>query len=266
MKTRLFGIALLGAVAMVAAACSGGPATTTTEVQGTAVEYSAFGSGTGTVVFEAGLGSDLNVWNEVASEVAEYAGVFLYNRPGYGESIAASTPRDGMTIVDELRGLLVATGHEPPYVLVGHSLGGTYMELYARTYPGEVAGLVLVDSRHHEIEERCIAAHGVDLCLPPDDYVSGAPEPIRSEMLGEPATVAQLKAAAPLADMPLIVLARGIQDGAAHIEPLWRQAQEDLAKLNRRGQLVIAGETGHHIPTDQPDLVIEAVESALAAG
>jgi pimeloyl-ACP methyl ester carboxylesterase len=78
--------------------------------------------------------------------VARDATVFAYNRPGYGNSEAADTPRDGLTIVDELRRVLRYKGLRPPYVLVGHSLGGLYMQLFARKYPEEVKGLVLIDA------------------------------------------------------------------------------------------------------------------------
>jgi len=66
-----------------------------------------------------------------------------------------SAPRTGAAIVAELHAVLKQTGVRPPYVLVGHSLGGLYTSLYARTYPGEVVGLVLLDSMHPEQIERC---------------------------------------------------------------------------------------------------------------
>jgi pimeloyl-ACP methyl ester carboxylesterase len=82
----------------------------------------------------------------VPQALARDATVFAYNRPGYGASAPAATPRDGRTVVEELRRLLRAKGLFPPYVLVGHSLGGLYMQLFARAYPDEVRGLVLVDA------------------------------------------------------------------------------------------------------------------------
>jgi pimeloyl-ACP methyl ester carboxylesterase len=82
----------------------------------------------------------------VIAEVAKESTVFAYNRPGYGKSDKPSTPRDGKTVVEELRQLLRQQGLQPPYTLVGHSLGGLYMQMYARAYPQEVQGVVLVDS------------------------------------------------------------------------------------------------------------------------
>lgn len=98
------------------------------------------------VVFEAGSRNTLDKWGTVPETMSRDATVFVYNRPGYGNSEVASTSRDGRTIVEELRGVLRHKGLRPPYVLVGHSLGGLYMQLFAKAYPQEVAGLVLVDS------------------------------------------------------------------------------------------------------------------------
>lgn len=98
------------------------------------------------VVFESGLRGTLDKWDKVLDGVSPDASVFAYNRPGYANSEPTDAPRDGATIVRQLRGVLKHKGLAPPYVLVGHSLGGLYMQLFARLYPDEVAGIVLVDS------------------------------------------------------------------------------------------------------------------------
>jgi len=99
-----------------------------------------------TVIFENGSRNTLDKWEKVLPLVAKEATVFAYNRPGYGKSDKPSTPRDGKTVVEELRQLLKQQGLQPPYILVGHSLGGLYMQMYARSFPQEVQGVVLVDS------------------------------------------------------------------------------------------------------------------------
>ncbi len=98
------------------------------------------------VVFESGLRGTLDRWDKVLDAVSPHASVFAYNRPGYAHSADTEAPRDGSTIVEQLRQVLKAKGLAPPYILVGHSLGGLYMQLFARRYPDEVAGVVLVDS------------------------------------------------------------------------------------------------------------------------
>ena len=107
-----------------------------------------------TVVFENGSRATLAGWDKVLDAVSPDATVFAYNRPGYGQSEAARTPRDGATIVDELRSTLRQKGLAPPYVLVGHSLGGLYMQLFARRYPQEVKGIVLVDALYPRVVKK----------------------------------------------------------------------------------------------------------------
>jgi pimeloyl-ACP methyl ester carboxylesterase len=98
------------------------------------------------VVFESGLRGTVDKWDKVLEAVSPQATVFTYNRPGYANSSVTDAPRDGSTIVEQLRQVLKHKGLAPPYVLVGHSLGGLYMQLFARRYPDEVRGIVLVDS------------------------------------------------------------------------------------------------------------------------
>lgn len=101
-----------------------------------------------TVVFENGLGGKMENWAKVIPKVSKKATVFAYNRPGYGASDGVDTDRDAQHIVDELRTTLAEKGLKPPYIVVGHSLGGLYMQYFARRYPDEIKALVLVDSTH----------------------------------------------------------------------------------------------------------------------
>lgn len=100
------------------------------------------------VVFASGLDGHLEWWEKILPEVSKTNSIFAYNRPGIGKSDKTEKPRDAEQIVEELRFYLKELKTLPPYVLVGHSSGGLYMQLFARKYPSEVAGLVLVDSTH----------------------------------------------------------------------------------------------------------------------
>ena len=106
------------------------------------------------VVFEGGSRNTIDKWGSVPQQLGQEATVFAYHRPGYGNSEAAATPRDGRTIVEELRRVLRHKNLQPPYVLVGHSLGGLYMQLFARAYPAEVKALVLVDAMYPRMVKR----------------------------------------------------------------------------------------------------------------
>ncbi|MFL6695783.1 MAG: alpha/beta fold hydrolase [Vitreoscilla sp.] len=108
----------------------------------------------GTLVFENGLRETIATWDGVIKAVAPQARVFAYNRPGYGNSDDTPQPRDGATIVEELRRALKESGLAPPYVLVGHSLGGLYVQQFARAHPDEVAGVVLVDALYPGVVKR----------------------------------------------------------------------------------------------------------------
>jgi pimeloyl-ACP methyl ester carboxylesterase len=103
--------------------------------------------GAPSVVMDSGLGGTVLDWQLVQPEVAKFARVCTYDRAGMGWSDPGDQPRTSQQIVKELHTLLGNAGVvEGPYVLVGHSFGGTNMQVYASHYPDEVAGMVLVDS------------------------------------------------------------------------------------------------------------------------
>ena len=102
--------------------------------------------GAPTIVMDSGLGGTVLDWQLVQPEVAKFTRVCTYDRGGMGWSDSGSRPRTTRQIVKELHALLGNAGVEGPYVLVGHSFGGTNMQVFASQYPDEVAGMVLVDS------------------------------------------------------------------------------------------------------------------------
>ena len=103
------------------------------------------GRGGPTVVLEAGLMSTVLSWSELYRSLAASFRVVTYDRAGLGWSDLGPMPRTADRIVDELHALLQRAAIPPPYVLVGHSFGGLTMPLFAARFPGEVAGMVLVD-------------------------------------------------------------------------------------------------------------------------
>ncbi|HYF63567.1 MAG TPA: alpha/beta hydrolase [Herpetosiphonaceae bacterium] len=111
------------------------------------------GSGSPAVILESGQGELGLTWANVQPVVAKTTRVCSYDRAGYGWSEPGPQPRTASASVDELRALLQKAGVAPPYVLVGHSIGGLYAKLYAHRYPDEVAGMVLVDSSHEDQNE-----------------------------------------------------------------------------------------------------------------
>lgn len=106
------------------------------------------GSGSPTVIIDAGNGSFSVEWRPIQQQLSQTTRACAYDRPGYGWSEPGPQPRDGAQIVSELHTLLEAAAEPGPYLLVGHSLGGVHVRLFAAQYPQETAGLVLVDTAY----------------------------------------------------------------------------------------------------------------------
>lgn len=105
---------------------------------------------TPTVVLEAGSGDFSIDWKLVQPQVTRFARVCSYDRAGAGWSDLGPRPRTMKQIVYELHTALEKSGEKGPFVLVGQSLGGLLIRVYADKYPKEVAGMVLVDSTHED--------------------------------------------------------------------------------------------------------------------
>ncbi|MEP0873541.1 alpha/beta hydrolase [Trichocoleus desertorum AS-A10] len=122
-------------------------------IDGNHWHYQVMGEGLPTVILDSGAGGTHIDWQLVQPEVAKFTRVLTYDRAGYGWSDFSSEPRTAEQIVRELRQLLREIEIEPPYVLVGMSLGGLFSRLFAYHYPEEVAGMVLVDVAHERMYE-----------------------------------------------------------------------------------------------------------------
>jgi pimeloyl-ACP methyl ester carboxylesterase len=112
------------------------------------------GRGSPTVVLEAASGATSAQWVRVQQRVSETTRVCAYDRAGMGWSEGGPELRDADRVAGELHALLDEAGIEAPYVLAGHSYGGLYAQAYAARYPGEVAGVALVESSHPDQFER----------------------------------------------------------------------------------------------------------------
>jgi pimeloyl-ACP methyl ester carboxylesterase len=116
------------------------------DLGGYSLHIHCVGQGSPTVVLDAGSGGFSAQWVWVQQEVSATTRVCAYDRAGMGWSEMGPEPRDAKQITGELHTLLTKAGIDEPYVLVGHSFGGLYMQTYAARYPDEVAGVALVDS------------------------------------------------------------------------------------------------------------------------
>jgi pimeloyl-ACP methyl ester carboxylesterase len=183
-------------------------------------------------------------------------------------------------MVADLRNLLQAAGVEPPYVLVGHSMGGMVVRLYAHLHPEEVRGLVLVDASHQDQFDR------IGPLLPP--AFQGAPEEFLAfrriwaegawrdptgnpEGVDLPAMQQEMHGIRSLGDLPLRLLVAGDllrlvpdHEVARRLHDQKLELQQDLARLSTHSQLSVLEDSSHFIIYDQPQAVIDAICDLLA--
>jgi pimeloyl-ACP methyl ester carboxylesterase len=218
------------------------------------------GHGARTVILEAGLGDTMAVWKDVQSRIAAGCTRTLsYNRAGYEGSDPAVGPRDSETIVAELRAELKRRNINPPYVLVGHSLGGLYMQYFARNYPKEVAGLVLVDSTHwHQgmvvdssANTPYVGRTAVTLFMP---WI------MRREIADSASAGQQVHASPEAEGFPTVVLSstRGPLGESPSSRTLSVDMQDEIAADFPGAEHVRVPDSGHYIQRDHPEAVVGA--------
>lgn len=216
------------------------------------------------VVFEAGSRNTIDKWGEVPERLARTASVFAYNRPGYGNSEAVTTPRDGRTIVEELRAALRFKGLRPPYVLVGHSLGGLYMQLFARAYPDEVKALVLVDALYPGMVKKpqdfpLLTRLSGRLAFSPSVWREIEQIDATGEMVSQLPTIDD-KPVVKLMNQPVSSTAIAVDFGAFRMDDATRAATRALYPNARK----VIVDSSHQMALTSPDTVTGAIEQILA--
>lgn len=259
---KQFAKSIIWLCAVLISGCASLPHAVTDQIDKRRVEYALTRNGGQAVIFESGLGGTMDWWAKVFPEIAQHTTTFAYNRPGYGQSDPVSTPRDGKHIVDELRLLLKNKGLSPPYVLVGHSSGGLYMQLFARRYPNEVGALVLVDSTHpaqlkgagspeHWPVWLRVAFNAATSAVAQEEL--NAIDVTGEEVLGLPT----------FTDQPVIVLSalQPMKDKSALADDANKKCQ-DIARLYPSAKQLWV-DSDHGIPLENPESVISAIREVL---
>jgi pimeloyl-ACP methyl ester carboxylesterase len=254
------------------------------DVGGFAMHIHCAGEGQPTVILDAGNSGITSTWAWIQPELARETRACSYDRAGLGWCEAGSATRDGVTVARELMALLTAAGETGPYVHVGHSMGGLYGRAFARAYPGQVAGLVLVDASHPEQFDRLpddlarqigwytrmmkllplATTLGVTRAtnflgrmadgLPEEDYaravaMTARPGHVRTgnaEIAAWDAIAEQLPAANGLGDLPLAVVTAGVAPGAPEgFIAAHHENQRELAALSSASVHEILDEADH---------------------
>lgn len=232
------------------------PRSSTQTVDGQLLYIERWGDKGPRVVFEAGQGNDISTWSSIAKKIGSFAQVILYDRAGLGRSLPLSSRDSAITaeeVATRLRAVLKAERIEPPFILVGHSLGGLYVQMFARKYPRLVSGVVLLDS-----------------------VSADAPSELTTLSTLEPGTTAfweehgveksnqQVRSSPPFPPVPLVVIA-ATDHGPffREWEPTLLRLQEELRTMSPYGRLVVAKGSGHDVQRDRPELVISAVKEVI---
>ncbi len=294
------GLSILAAAAAdVRAAASGDFAGLVDIGGGRGMYLECRGAGSPTVVLVAGLKASAGDWNvaegrapTVFSGVAKVTRVCAYDRPGtpVGEGPSRSDPApQPTTAADAARDLhaLLAAAREPaPYVLVGHSYGGLIAKLYARTYPREAAGLVLVDALSEGLREaETLQQWATQRVLMEGDTRESLALYPALERIDPDRSFDQVLAAPPLKPLPLVVLSAdrpwGPQvpaliaggtlpadvpaDFGYITDAAQKKAQDRLAALVPGARHITKTASGHEIHKEQPGLVIAAIVDVVGA-
>jgi pimeloyl-ACP methyl ester carboxylesterase len=252
------------------------------DVGGYRLHINCTGNGSPTVVIEAGWGDWSSMWGLVQPGVAQTTRVCTYDRAGTGWSEPGPLPRAAGQFAKELHTLLQNANIPGSYVLVGHSLGGLPVRVFAHAYPSEVAGVVLIDSMYPgqskhspaDTNTRTAAQTRTFSVLPlfarfgivrlvarPLGLVTSVPfmtpqilQALVDEGQGIPDSLAQAGAVTTFGDLPLIVLSRGLD-----LDPGWQAGQAELLKLSSNSQHLIAEKSDHNIELIQPEAAVAAI-------
>lgn len=246
---------------------SGFPTKSKIHAAGAVLEYAAAGAGTPGIVLVNGSGGPIEGWYRIFAPIAEFTRVFAYNRPGIGGSAKPQEPQIGSHMVATLRSALQDAGWQSPFILVGHSLGGLIVNLFARLYPHQVAGVVLIEAtapqdiavlQNHENAVQRQLKKLLMRIAPPDPL--GETEHL-------PVTVSEILHAPPFPQVPLTVITGG-KPALAWATPKELLAartrhQRALATLSPQGKQIMAPHSGHFPQLSEPQLVISAIREMV---
>jgi pimeloyl-ACP methyl ester carboxylesterase len=244
------------------------------------------GNGAPAVILDTGLGGSSAGWGFVQPEVARFTRVCSYDRAGMGYSDPGPSPRTARRIANELATLLDRSGIAGPVVLVGASIAGFNVRVFASDHPERAAGLVLVDASHeadaHEVPRmarfvpllstvgvfRLFAVsfgQGVE-SLPPSvrryaqatRFRAAGYQAAADEIIHIQESVSEVRNSRRKLAIPVVVVT-----GARGADENWRRLQQDQASLSERGCLMVAQQSGHVVPIDQPEAVVNAIRAVV---
>lgn len=234
-------------------------------VDGHKMHYQTSGKGSPTVVFEAGHNSTLSDWSNIVPGILKFTRVVSHDRLGMGSSEESDKPRTYHQIALELHAMLQQAHIPPPYILVGHSMGGAIVRAFASEYKNETVGLVLIDPFHENV------FNGMDTSVinkemrGMDSAMKSAPSTVQKEfaMMRNDITAGSPELRSfQLPDIPTALLVAGKD------RPLdWTPGLIDLYKEKFRNlsdsRLIVLNQSPHYIQSYDAPTVIEAIRRVI---
>jgi pimeloyl-ACP methyl ester carboxylesterase len=258
-------------------------------VYDTTLHIVCMGTGSPTIVLEAGLGGNYLDWTLIQPLVAQHHQVCAYDRAGAGFSLPTARSRTAANITDDLHALIDEDKVPTPFILVGHSFGGMMALHYAKRFPADVAGLMLLDPMHPDQFERFSTA-GVDVPTEPNLILGrtasfaatyALPESLHAramalagsdtarifmvkEMRWMVLDAAEVKTAG-YPQLPSLILLHGNHewDGSypdGRMEKAWLNMHTELASQIGAPPPVAITKSGHQLALDAPEAVASAIE------
>jgi pimeloyl-ACP methyl ester carboxylesterase len=235
------------------------------------LSYILSGRGEPAILLFNGAGVTLQGWAALYPAIERCGTVFGWNRCGVQGSDAPRRRQTGAAVLAALRELLGYAAVQPPYLLVGHSLGGLYANLFARLHPGETAGVLFVEATHpadrdvlrrHEAQLVRALARVIDL---PQAFFR---RNVRSELACVDDVAREIEAAGAFPPVPVRVVTGGRAPPAWLMSPAAvgarRAHQQLLARLSPLGTQVIAQRSGHFPQLTEPGVVLAALRELAA--
>lgn len=236
------------------------------DVGGYKLRLQVAGTGAPTVVLDYGLGGSIENWRNIFPDVARFTRVVAYDRAGYGKSEPGPEPRSQVQIATDLHTLLHRANITPPYVLVGHSLGGANIRAFAYLFKEEVAGLVFVDPFNVDIFTSQNATEREAAMAQQEAALKGAPAGVQAEWKflksENQNNFPQVRSFGAPPNVPMIVLIAGRDRPPHWVKSVLAEYGPWVAEASEAG-MVVTPESRHPIQGDDPALVISAIRRVV---
>ena len=236
------------------------------DVEGRKLSLKVAGAGSPTVVLEYGLGGNATNWNNIFPEVARFTRVVAYDRAGYGKSEVGPEPRSQTQLAKELHTLLHNAGIAPPYILVGHSLGGANIRAFAYLFKEEIAGLVFVDPFNERVFSSQTKKQFDEAMAQQDAALKGAPPGARGEwkFIASEAgnNFPQLRSYGSPPDVPMMILVSGRDRPPGWTTSVIEQFTPWVTTAHEAG-MVVSSDNPHNVMDADPALIISSIRRVV---